>query len=349
MKKQKIAVIFGGMSSEHDVSIASGTSVIKNLNQEKYDVLPVYISKEGEWYFVTETIKNLKVGEKLEHIEKIDNLLAFLKNIDVAFPVLHGLYGEDGTIQGMFEMMQIPYVGSKVLGSSISMDKAYTKIIFDRAGIKQANYAYIRKYKDKYIYVEKDFSEKIMTISDIANKIEKEISYPMFVKPSNSGSSVGIQKVRDITELQNAITNASKYDKKILIEEGIEGKEIECSALGNEEVSISCTGEIIPADEFYSYDAKYYNEESKCLIPSSLSKETENKVRKIAKKAYKAVDGKGLARVDFFVKENQEVYINEINTMPGFTEISMYAKLWDASGMPYSTVLEKLIELAQEK
>ena len=349
MKKQKIAVIFGGMSSEHDVSIASGTSVIKNLNQEKYDVLPVYIRKEGEWYLVTETIKNLKVGEKLEHIKKIDNLLAFLKNIDVAFPVLHGLYGEDGTIQGMFEMMQIPYVGSKVLGSSISMDKAYTKIIFDRAGIKQANYAYIRKYKDKYIYVEKDFSEKIMTILDIANKIEKEISYPMFVKPSNSGSSVGIQKVRDITELQNAITNASKYDKKILIEEGIEGKEIECSALGNEEVSISCTGEIIPADEFYSYDAKYYNEESKCLIPSSLSKETENKVRKIAKKAYKAVDGKGLARVDFFVKENQEVYINEINTMPGFTEISMYAKLWDASGMPYSTVLEKLIELAQEK
>lgn len=350
MNKTTIAVIFGGMSVEHDVSIASGTSVIKNLDKDKYKIIPIYISKEGEWFLYkknVEEIDNLKVGEKLGNIEKIENLFDYLKQVDIAFPVLHGLYGEDGTIQGLFEMMKIPYVGSKVLGSSISMDKAYAKIIFEKANIKQAKYVYIKKYENSYIYVLPDFSEEILTLEEIIKKVEEKLKYPMFIKPSNSGSSLGINKAKGSKDLAKFIQNASEYDRKILVEEGIDGTEIECSVLGNEEVKASCTGKILPADEFYTYEAKYYNEKSECIIPSGLEKETEEKIKKIAIKAFKAVDGKGLSRVDFLVKKNNEIYINEINTMPGFTEISMYSKLWEASGISYKELLEKLIELAK--
>ena len=269
--------------------------------------------------------------------------MEYFQDIDVIFPVLHGSGGEDGTIQGMFEILNIPYVGSKVLGSSICMDKAYTKIIFEKAKINQANYVYIRKNKEKYILVEEDFSEEELDLNEIINKIIKKLEFPMFIKPSNSGSSVGINKVNNIDELKNAIKYAELFDNKILIEEGIEGKEIECAILGNEEIEASILGEIIPAEEFYSYDAKYNNKESKTIIPANLDTDTSKEVRKIAKKAYKATDCRGFARVDFFVDKNNKIYINEINTIPGFTEISMYPKLWEASG---TELLDKLINYA---
>lgn len=350
MQKIKVGVILGGMSTEHDVSVVSGMSVIKNLDTKKYDVTQIYLSKNGEYYLHKDIIEKMQVGDTLKNLTKIDNILDYLKSFDVLFPVLHGLYGEDGTIQGLFEMLNIPYVGCKVLASSVSMDKAYTKIIFDRAQLKQAKYVYIRKNENTYIYVDKNFDETIYTLNEVSNIIEKQLGYPCFIKPSNSGSSVGIRKANNIKELKECIEYASKFDTKILIEEQINGKEIECAVLGNEDVKASCVGQIIPADEFYSFEAKYKNSASKCLIPADITKEQEEKVRKLAIKAFKAVGGKGLSRVDFFINEkDNDVYINEINTMPGFTEISMYSKLWAESGIKYPELLSKLIDLALSK
>lgn len=347
MSKLKVGVIFGGMSTEHDVSIVSGTSVAKKLNKDKYEVYPLYIENNGEWYKCTDISKKYGVGDKIENIEKIDNVIEYLRKMDVLFPVLHGLYGEDGTIQGLFELLKIPYVGCKVLGSSIAMDKVYAKIIFDKANIKQARYEYVRKDNDKYIYIDKEFNEKRCTLEEACKIIDENLSYPMFIKPSNSGSSVGINKSNNIKELQEHIEYASKYDKKILIEENLIGKEIECSVLGNEDVKASCLGEIAPAESFYTFDAKYKNSASKLTIPAKINSKLADKVRNEAVKAFKAIDGKGFARVDFFVnEETEDIYINEINTLPGFTEISMYPKLWEQSGLEYSKVLDELIKLA---
>lgn len=350
MSKTKVGVIFGGMSTEHDVSIVSGTSVAKKLDNSKYEINSIYIDKNGEWYRCTDISKKYEVGDKIENVKKIENVITYLKQLDVLFPVLHGLYGEDGTIQGLFELLRIPYVGCKVLGSSVAMDKVYTKILFNKANIKQANYEYIRKYNDKYIYIDYKFNEKICTLKEICLIIEKNLKYPMFIKPSNSGSSVGINKASNIKELEKYIEYASKYDKKILIEENIVGKEIECSVLGNEDVKASCLGEITPAENFYTFDAKYKNAESKLTIPANINSKLTNEVRDLAIKAFKCIDGKGFARVDFFVNEKtEEIYINEINTIPGFTEISMYPKLWAQSGIHYSELLDELIKLALEK
>lgn len=347
MGRTKLGIIFGGTSTEHNVSIVSGTSIIKNLNKEKYEIYPIYIDLKGEWFKYTYNNEEFKVGDEIIGTEKIENIVKYLKELDIVFPVLHGLYGEDGTIQGMLELLKIPYVGTKVLGSSICMDKAYAKVIFDKANISQAEYIYIRKYNDKYIYIEKDFTEEILDINGIIKNVLDKIKFPMFVKPSNAGSSVGISKVENETELIKAIEYAGKFDNKILIEEGIQGREVECAVFGNEEVQTSCLGEILSADEFYSFNAKYQNQESKTVIPADLPEELSNEVRKIAKKAYKATDCKGLARVDFFVDDkNNKIYINEINTIPGFTQISMYPKLWEQTGVNYSDLLDKLIELA---
>ena len=353
MQKIKLGVIFGGVSSEHDVSIVSGTSVIKNLDKEKYEILPIYISKEGKWYKYTKLIEKidiLTIGNEIEETEQIENLEETLRNLDVAFPVLHGLGGEDGSIQGIFEMFNVPYVGCGILASSVGMDKVYTKIIFDKANIKQAKYEYIRKYEENYIYVDKEFNEQILNLEEVSKIIDRNLEYPMFVKPSNSGSSVGINKAHNTEELKKYIEYAAKFDRKILIEQGLVGKEIECAVLGNEEVISSCVGEIIPAEEFYSYDAKYKNSESKVIIPADISKEMSNEIRKLAIKAFKAIDGKGLARVDFFANEKtEEIYINEINTLPGFTQISMYPKLFENIGIPYSELLDRLVNLALKK
>lgn len=352
MSKIKLAVVFGGMSTEHDVSIVSGMSIIKNLNKEKYEVYPIYIDEKGIWYtynYKIEDIENIKVGDKIQNIEKIENIIDYLKSMECIFPVLHGLYGEDGTIQGLFELIKVPYVGCKVLASSVCMDKVYAKVMFEKAKINQAKYVYIRKNKDNYIYIDKEFNEKNYNLDQVGEIIENEIKYPMFVKPSNSGSSVGINKVKDIEQLKNAIEFASKYDKKILIEEGIDGKEVECAVLGNEEIEASCVGQILSAEEFYSFDSKYKNNESKTIIPAYLSEEISEEIRKQAIKAFKTVDGKGLSRVDFFVEnETNKVIINEINTLPGFTSISMYPKLFEAVGITYSNLLDRLIKLAME-
>ena len=268
----------------------------------------------------------------------------------MVFPVLHGLYGEDGTIQGLFELLKIPYVGCRVLASSVGMDKVYTKIVFEKAGLNQAPYEYVRKYKDTYIYIDKNFDEKILDLKEIAKKIRENLEFPMFVKPSNSGSSVGVKKAENEKELIENIEYASKFDNKILIEQGINGREIECAVLGNEEVIASCVGEIKSADEFYSYDAKYKNEESKTEIPAEIPEEISEETRKQAIKAFKAIDGKGLSRVDFFVEDKtNKIIINEINTMPGFTSISMYPKMFEKSGIPYRELITRLINLSLEK
>ena len=353
MKKIKVGVIFGGISSEHDVSKVSGTSVISNLNKEKYDILPIYIDKQGNWNIYEKNINDIKIldiDSKIEQdLKNVLNIENTLKQLDVVFPVLHGLGGEDGSIQGLFELLGVPYVGCGILASSIGMDKAYTKIIFEKAGIKQAKYEYIRKFNDKYIYVDNKFNEEILNINEVVERINSNLKYPMFIKPSNSGSSVGINKANNIEQLKNAIEYAAEFDKKILIEEGLIGKEVECAVLGNEEVVASCIGEIKPAEDFYTFDAKYKNQESKVLIPAQIPEEMSEKIRKLAIKAFKSINGKGLSRVDFFAnQETNDIYINEINTLPGFTTISMYPKLFEQVGIKYSDLLDKLINLALE-
>ena len=352
MYKEKIAVVFGGMSTEHDVSIVSGTSVLKNLNKEKYDIFPIYIDREGKWFKYTKPVNQievLNVGDKIEELDKIEEPMEYLKNIDVVFPVLHGLYGEDGTIQGMLELLNKKYVGCKVLASSVCMDKVYAKVIFDKAKINQAKYIYIRKAGERYIYIDNEFNEEIHSLEEIADIVSEKIGFPVFIKPSNSGSSVGINKSHNIEELKEHIKYASQFDKKILIEENICGREVECAVLGNEEVKASCVGEILPAEEFYTFDAKYKNAESRVVIPADLPEGISNEIRSTAIKAFKAVDGKGLSRVDFFVENGtNRIIINEINTLPGFTQISMYPKLWEEAGIKYSDLLDELIKLAKE-
>ena len=331
----KLGIIYGGISTEHDISVMSAKSVIENLNKEKYEIYEIFINEYGKWFKSND-------GEK----EEIENLVWTLKDLDVIFPVLHGLGGEDGTIQGMFEMLKIPYVGCGVLASSIGMDKIYTKSIFEKAGIEQAPYVYIKKNEKGYIIINEKFEEKEFKIEEITNKLK----FPMFVKPSNSGSSVGVKKATNNSELKMAIENAGKYDNKIIVEQGINAKEVECAILEDKEVIASTVGEIISAEEFYSFDAKYNIPESKTVIPAEIEESQIAEIKKLAIKAFKAIDGKGLARVDFFIeKETNKIYINEINTMPGFTQISMYPKLFEAVGISYSELLDRLIMLSFEE
>ncbi len=330
MSKIKVSVIYGGMSTEHEVSINSARNVIDNLDKSKYEINPILIEKSGE--FIDKDNKAIK------------NIIQYLKDSDVVFPVLHGLYGEDGTIQGMLEMLNLPYVGCKVLASSIGMDKVYTKIIFEKAHIPQAKYIYI---KSENIYINDEFEEIKLENDEIVKLVEEKLKFPVFVKPSNSGSSVGVTKATNQSELIKSIQNATLFDKKILIEEAINGQEVECAVLGNDDIEATTVGEIKSAESFYSYDAKYKNVESKTVIPADIPIEKINEIKRLAIKAFKAIDGSGLSRVDFFVeKETKKVYINEINTMPGFTSISMYPKLWENEGLKYSELLDKMIELA---
>ena len=325
----KVAVIYGGMSTEHDVSVVSAKNVIDNLNIGKYEIHKIEISKTGEW---------------LSNGKRIKNIVEELQKVDVVFPVLHGLYGEDGTIQGMLELLRVPYVGCKVLASSVCMDKVYTKYVLNQAKINMAKFVYI---KNENIYVDDDLEEIELQNDEIINMVEKKLGFPVFVKPSNSGSSVGVTKANNGAELIKAIQTAIMYDKKVLIEEAIVGKEVECAVLGNDKVLASTVGEILSAEDFYTYDAKYKNSESKTVIPADIPKEVIDEIKRIAIKAFKTVDGSGLARVDFFVQnETNKIYLNEINTMPGFTSISMYPKLWEHEGLSYSELLDQLIKLA---
>ena len=334
---KKLGVIFGGMSTENEVSEKSAKSVLQNLNKEKYEIYPIYIDKNGIWY-------------EYENKNKIENIIEYLKKLDVVFPVLHGLYGEDGTIQGLFELLKIPYVGCKVLASSVGMDKGYTKIIFEKAKINQAKYLYIKKGENKkYIYVDENLDEINLEIEELIKIATKKFSYPMFIKPSNSGSSVGVNKAENVEELKKSIEIAFK---KILIEEGIIGKEVECAVIGNSKigVKVSRVGEILSAEDFYSFDAKYENQDSKTMIPASITESQAEEIQKLAVKAFNAIDGNGLSRVDFFVENGTgKIYINEINTMPGFTNISMYPMLMQDYGFSYSELLDELIEIALKK
>jgi len=333
----KLGVIYGGKSTENEVSVKSAKSILDNLDKNNYEIHPIYIDKNGEWF-----------EEKNAQRTKIENIIEYIKKLDRVFPVLHGLYGEDGTIQGMFELFGIKYVGCKVLASSVGMDKVYTKLIFDKAKINQTKYIYIKKNTNgNYTYIDEELNEKNMSVEEITTIAEEKLKYPMFVKPSNSGSSVGVNKSENKEQLIKNIETAAKFDKKVLIEEGIIGKEVECAVLGSEDGKIEVTnpGEIIPAGEYYSFDSKYNDKESKTLNNARISDEQKEEIKSLALKAFKAIDGRGLSRVDFFVEDKTgKIYINEINTMPGFTEISMYPKLFEEYGYSYSELLDKLIK-----
>ncbi len=349
MSKINLCVVFGGVSSEHEVSLLSTASVLRNLDRTKYTVHTIGISKDGGWYYFTgnaETIGELKDVSKWDFDRAIISpdrdekaILRFTQNgvekypIDVVFPVLHGKNGEDGTIQGLFELAGIPYVGPGVIGSAVCMDKCMAKIVFASAGIPQADWVEVRRNEDK------------------VNEIEEKLGYPCFVKPSNAGSSMGITKAHDREELIAGLQEAFLHDEKVLVEEMMYGTEVESSVIGNLEPECApVIGEIAPAAEFYDFDAKYNNAASVLTIPAVLDKEITEKVRQYAVRAYRACECRGLSRVDFFVnKETGDIRLNEINTIPGFTSISMYAKLWDASGVGYSQLIDHLIGYAMEQ
>ena len=346
--KKRVVVIVGGRSSEHEVSLVSGATVIENIDAEKYDVKIVVISKDGEWLLAKdlETLKSgawkeSRIKAAISPDTKDKALLIFNEDgsveklaVDVAYPVLHGLYGEDGTIQGIFEMAGIPYVGCGVIASAVGMDKWYTKQVVYGTGIRQA----------RFVPVYRDELKEMNTVLD---RIEKAYPYPYFVKPSNAGSSKGVSKATDREGLRKALLLAAEHDRKILVEETIVGRELECAVLGDYNVKASGVGEILAAAEFYDFDAKYNNAESKTVISPLLPEGKTEEIREAAVRIFKALDGYGLSRVDFFLENGtNEIVFNEINTLPGFTAISMYPMLWEAQGIDKKSLVEELINLA---
>lgn len=350
MNKKNVIVLYGGVSTEHEISKISAATIISNIPEEKYNIIPVYITKEGRWLLYDGSIDNIKnirwdklgtqallsadringgllriVGEKVKTIP-----------VDVVFPVLHGKNGEDGTIQGLLELSGIPYVGCGVLASALSMDKSCTKIIVKQVGINQAAHL---------TFTEDEPLEKIL------KDVRYKIGYPCFVKPSSSGSSVGISRAENKNDLKEAIEKAFEFDGKIIVEKEVIGRELECAVLGTSfEARASQVGEILAGSTFYDYEAKYVNTQSKTVIPAEIPEEVSEKIKKYALKIFKAVNGFGLARVDFFWdEENNSVIFNEINTMPGFTSISMYPKLWEHEGFTLSELLDSLIEMAEDR
>ena len=342
---KKVLVLFGGISPEHNVSIVSGLYVSNNIDKSKYEVENCYIDKLGGWNKYNGKT-DVQFEEELDGLEKIDNIIKFLSNFDVVFPVLHGTNGEDGRIQGLLEIAGVAYVGSKVLGSSLAMDKVYAKMIFEKAGIMQPDYIYAKKTDTGYIYVDKNLSEKKMSLEELIDLACNKFKFPIYVKPSNSGSSLGISEVKSKDEFKFALNLAGAFDYKILIEQGIDARELECAVYGNEDVVTSKVGEILSARKFYDFNSKYKNPESKTVINPEFNKGIEEKIQKLAIKAYKALDCKGLSRVDFFLDKDDNIYISEINTIPGFTNISMYPKLFEASGIDITELLTKIIEIA---
>lgn len=339
-KKLKICLIFGGRSAEHEVSLSSAASIYNKLNSHKFEVLSVYINKQGLWKTVDSPIQpfsQLQQGEFFSFLPWGHSSPPFMK-ADVYFPVLHGPYGEDGTIQGLLEMGNVPYVGASVLASSLGMDKAVAKNLYAAHHLPLADFMVVE---------ERDWPEKK---NSYLEKINQYFPLPFFVKPANLGSSVGITKVKESAETEPALRKAFRYDRKAIVEEGIQGREIECSVLGNDRPRASLPGEIIPHREFYDYEDKYVEGKTSFRIPAQLPDSVVEEIQRISIQAYKAIDCSGMARVDFFLQKNSpKILLNEINTIPGFTEISMYPKLWEVSGVPFSQLLEELIRLAQEK
>lgn len=344
--KFKVSVVVGGMSSEHGISLLSGQSILRNIDKNKYDVKVVYISKNGLVFEYTGNADDLP-KEDIKDLKQEKNIMDAVKDSDVIFPVLHGQFGEDGTIQGAFEMMQKTYAGCGVLSSSVCMDKEYTKKLVALEDIPVAKAVIVNKVNYNYI-IGNNIHEK-HDIKEIIEIICKEIDFPMFIKPSREGSSYGVNKARNEEQLEAALKEAEKYDTKILVEEEIKGRELECGVLGNDEILSSEVGEVISAEEFYSYNAKYNDEGSKTIVPAKIPEDVRLTVKRYAERAFKAVEGKGLARIDFFLREDGKVVLNEINTLPGFTKISMYPMLFNAAGIGYSELIDRLIELGIEK
>jgi D-alanine-D-alanine ligase len=385
MKKLRVGILFGGRSGEHEVSLLSAASVLNAIDKNQFEVVPIGITKEGRWLTAADAellLQGKATGSAQSHLRAGDpeatpgaavlatgqavvvppepqrpggSLEPFQTaaltrrasdraiNVDIIFPVLHGTFGEDGTIQGLFELADIAYVGAGVLGSAAGMDKDVMKSLFMAAGLSIVKHVTVLR------------SDWESGPNKVQKLVESKLRYPVFVKPANLGSSVGISKARERKELGPAMEEAAKFDRKIVIEEGVGGKkhkarEIECSVLGNDKPAASVPGEIVPGKEFYDYTAKYLDEGSQLIIPAKLSKAETKKIQQLAISAFKAVDCSGLARVDFLMDpKNRKIYLNEINTMPGFTAISMYPKLWAASGLAYPELIERLIRLGQER
>ncbi len=354
-KKLRVGILFGGKSAEHEISLLSARSIVKAMDQNKYEVVLLGIQKSGEWFLYDDLEHCLRNPEnpKLIALEQAKESVALVpkevgnplvnlssghsleKPLDVIFPILHGTYGEDGTVQGLLKLGNIPFVGAGVLGSAIGMDKDVMKRLLREADIPTANFISVTKKSLQNI----KFSE-----------VKQKLGLPLFIKPANMGSSVGISKVKTEAEFYEKIAFAFEFDRKVLIEEFIPGREIECSVLGNEEPIVSLPGEIIPQHEFYSYEAKYLDQNGAHFeIPARLTDAEIKRVQDYALRAYQALCCEGMARVDMFLQENGEIYLNEINTLPGFTKISMYPKMWEASGLSYSNLIDKLIELALER
>ena len=353
MVKLNVCVLFGGISPEHQVSLRSAASVLQNLNPEKYNILPVGITQDGDWFlYGGSDYSQLPTGQWLQHPDNCratispirgQGLLCFegdcvvRQQVDVVFPVLHGENGEDGAMQGLLQMAGIPYVGPHVAESAVSMDKTLTKLVADNAGVPQAAWELIRS------------AELPARMEQLLDRIESRFEYPVFVKPAGTGSSVGVSKAMDRLQLQQALEKAGEYDEKILVEEFIHGREVEVAVMGNDSPVASVCGEIDSGAEFYDYDAKYITDTSVAYIPARISEEVAEQVREQAVKVYSAIGCKGLSRVDFFVTyEDSRIVFNEINTLPGFTSISMYPKLFAASGIPYDELLDQLLKLALE-
>jgi D-alanine-D-alanine ligase len=377
VKKLRVGVIYGGRSGEHEVSVASAASVFKSLDRERYEPVPIRIEKDGRWTLAdrapnvlsaaevieTARVQSARAGrssrethlvaypgeERLltierrvpssESVESRENAYVTGVGMDVIFPVLHGPYGEDGTVQGLLELANVPYVGAGVLASAVGMDKAVMKSVFRDHGLPTVEHAVVLRSEWK-----RDPERHARTLVD-------QLGLPLFVKPANLGSSVGISKVKAFEELGAAMELAGEFDRKIMIEAAVpEAREIECAVLGNDAPEASVAGEVVPSREFYDYDAKYLDEGSKLLIPAPLGEPEADEVRRLAIAAFRAIDGSGMARVDFLLSRTTgRLYVNEVNTIPGFTTISMYAKLWEATGVPYAALLDRLIELALER
>ncbi len=350
-KKIRVGIIFGGKSAEHEVALQSAKNVIDAINKDKYEITLIGIDKEGRWQLNDRSHYLLnEQNPKLISLNKTENEVALipgdnkfldtfgnrkLETLDVIFPIIHGTNGEDGTIQGMLKLAGIPFVGADVLGSAIGMDKDVAKRLLKEAGIPIADFVTVKKYElDKL-----DFE-----------MVEEKLKYPMFIKPANAGSSVGVSKASNRKELVEGLEKAFLYDYKVLVEEFIKGREVECAILGNENPIASAIGEIIPTHDFYSYEAKYIDEKGALLeIPAKIDSEVVKKLQEIAIETYKTLCCEGMARVDFFLTEDGKAIINEINTIPGFTKISMYPKLWEVSGLSYEKLIDRLIELAIER
>lgn len=352
----EVCVIFGGVSGEHEISLLSARSILAALDARKYHVLQIGITHEGEWLTGEDVLSALSNGTldgcsvatlladpsrtgiyRLYPLNGSERL-ELIRKVDVVFPVLHGTFGEDGTIQGLFELANIAYVGSGVVASAVGMDKGIFKDVMRANGIAVA---------DSRVFTRREINENSARVVEMSEKIA---SYPLFVKPANLGSSVGVSKCHDREELISGLKEAARFDRRILVEKGIDAREIEVSVLGNEQPIASVPGEIIPADEFYSYDAKYHDNRSQLLIPAPLTETQAEQARELAIKTYKAIDAAGMARVDMLMERSSGIiYVNEINTIPGFTQISMYPKLWAASGIAYSELVDRLIELALER